>query len=150
MATLLLLRLAEFTDRPSYRDAAEKTLVLFAKHMHSAPHVVPQMLCALDFYLSKPKQIVIAGQPDAADTRAMLRAIRERFLPNKIVLLADDRLTQVLPYAKDMKMVDGKATTYVCVNYACQLPTSDLSQMLALLLPVHPQDQPDDRKHQRQ
>ncbi len=151
MATLLLLRLAQFTGggvaasvsdagrgkaagtaastplgNPPYREAAEKTLALFGKHMHKAPQVVPQMLCALDFYLSKPKQIVIAGKPDAADMRTMLRAIRERFLPNKIVLLADDRLTQWLPYAKDMKMVNGKATAYVCVNYACQLPTSDI------------------------
>ena len=129
MATLLLLRLAQFTDRAEYRAAAEKTLRLFGDHLHKAPHVVPQMLCALDFYLSKPKQIVIVGQPDAADTRTMLHAIHERFLPNKIVLLADDRLTPLLPYAKDMKMVDGKATAYVCVNYACQLPTTDLTQL---------------------
>ena len=155
MATLLLLRLAQFTDRADYRNVAEKTLRLFSSHLGKAPQVVPQMLCALDFYLSKPKQIVIAGKAEATDTIAMLRALHERYLPNAIVILADGgesqkALVKLLPFLETIKPMDGKATAYVCVNYACQLPTSDLSQMLALLLPVHPQDQPDDSKHQRQ
>jgi hypothetical protein len=42
VATLLLLRLAEFTDRPDYRQAAENTLSLFSSRMRSAPHIMPQ------------------------------------------------------------------------------------------------------------
>jgi uncharacterized protein YyaL (SSP411 family) len=125
IATLLLLRLAQFTDRQDYRQAAEKTLALFGSRMRSAPHIMPQMLCALDFYLAKPKQIIIAGKPDAA----MLKAVREKFLPNKIVALADDRLVKLMPYTKEMKPVDGKATAYVCVNYACKIPTTDVAQL---------------------
>jgi uncharacterized protein YyaL (SSP411 family) len=138
MATLLLLRLAQFTDRAQYRDAAEKTLKLFGDHLHKAPHVVPQMLCALDFYLGKPKQIVIAGKSDGEDTRAMLRAVGEHYLPNKILLFADGgeqqkTLAKLLPFLKTIKPVDGKATAYICVNYACQLPTTDVAVMLKQL-----------------
>ena len=138
MAALLLLRLAQFTDRANYREAAEKTLQLFGDHLHKAPSTVPQMLCVLDFYLSKPKQIVIAGKADAADTRAMLRAVRERYLPNAIVILADGgesqkTLTKLLPFLETIKPMDGKATAYVCVNYACQLPTNDIDKLIALL-----------------
>ena len=155
MATLLSLRLAQFTDRADYRNVAEKTLQLFSGHLGKAPQVVPQMLCALDFYLSQPKQIVIAGKADAADTHAMSRALHERYLPNAVVILVEGgesqkALAKLLPFLETIKPLDGKATAYVCVNYACQLPTSDLSKMLALLLPVHPQDQPDGGKHQRQ
>jgi uncharacterized protein YyaL (SSP411 family) len=139
MATLLLLRLAQFTDRAQYREAAEKTLALFGDHLHKAPHVVPQMLCALDFYLSKPKQIVIAGKPDAADTHTMLRALGEKYLPNKILILADGGVRQKtlakhLPFLETIKSVEGKATAYVCVNYACQLPTTEPEIMLRQLL----------------
>ncbi len=138
MAALLLLRLAQFTDRANYRDAAAKTLQLFGDHLRKAPGTVPQMLCVLDFYLSKPKQIVIAGKADAADTRAMLRAVRERYLPNAIVIMADGSesqktLAKLLPFLETIKPVDGRATAYVCVNYACQLPTSDLSKLAELL-----------------
>jgi uncharacterized protein YyaL (SSP411 family) len=145
MATVLLLRLVQFTDRSDYRNAAEKTLQLFSGHLAKAPQVVPQLLCALDFYLSKPKQIVVAGKADAADTRVLLRALHEQYLPNAIVILAEGdesqkSLVKLMPFLETIKPLDGKATAYVCVNYACQLPTSDLSKMLALLLPVHPQN----------
>jgi uncharacterized protein YyaL (SSP411 family) len=155
MATLLLLRLAQFTDRAVYHNAAEKTLQLFGGHLSRAPQVVPQLLCALDFYLSQPKQIVIAGKADAAGTQAMLRALHERYLPNAIVILAESgelqkSLVKLLPFLETIKPMDGKATAYVCVNYACQLPTSDLSKMVSLLLPANPQDEPDGGKHQRQ
>jgi uncharacterized protein YyaL (SSP411 family) len=138
MAALLLLRLAQFTDRARYRDAAEKTLQLFSDHLHKAPSTVPQMLCVLDSYLSKPKQIVIAGKADAKDTRAMLRAIHERYLPNAIAILADGgdsqkTLAKLLPFLETIKPINGKSTAYVCVNYACQLPTNDIDKMIALL-----------------
>jgi len=138
MATLVSLRLAEFADNNRNRQAAEKTLGLFGEHMHKAPYAIPQMLCALDFALSQPKQIVIAGKPDAADTRAMLFAVRERYLPNKILIFADDgaapkALTKLLPFLETIKPIDGKATAYVCVNYACQLPTTDVNAMVRLL-----------------
>lgn len=123
MATLLLLRLAEFTDRDDYRKAAERTLTLFAPRLRSAPHVMPQMLCALDFALGKTKQIVIAGEP--ADK--LLRVIRQRYLPGKIVLRAGTG------WSKEMKPIAGKATAYVCVNHACQLPTTDPAQLEKLL-----------------
>jgi hypothetical protein len=138
MAALLLLHLAEFTDRANYRDAAEKTLQLFSDHLHKAPSTVPQMACALDFYLSKPKQIVIAGKADAVDTRAMLRAIHEHYLPNTIVILVDGgesqkTLTKFLPFLETIKPINGKATAYVCVNYTCQLPTNDRGKFTELL-----------------
>ena len=138
MAALLLLRLAQFTDRNSYRDAAEKTLQLFNAHLRKVPSTVPQMLCVLDSYLGRSKQVVIAGKAEAADTRAMLRAIHDRYLPNAIVILVDGgksqkTLAKLLPFLETMKPIDGHATAYVCVNYACQLPTKDIDKMLELL-----------------
>jgi uncharacterized protein YyaL (SSP411 family) len=87
------------------------------------------MLCALDLYLSKPRQIIIAGAPNDA----MLRAVREKFLPNKIVAHADEQLVKLMPYVKEMKLVDGKATAYVCENFVCQLPTNDPEALRNLL-----------------
>jgi len=144
MATLLLLRLAQFgveaavpAAPTTYRDAAEKTLALFGEHMRKAPQVVPQMLCALDSCLNVPKQIVIAGQPGAEDTQAMLLVIRGRHLPNKVVLIVDDQLKKLLPYTNDMKMLEGKATAYVCANFTCQLPTTDLMELQKSLESTH-------------
>jgi uncharacterized protein len=138
VAAMNLLRLAEMTGRKELREKADQTLAAFAHRLETIPEAMPQMLAALDFSLSKPKQIIIAGEPAAGDTRALLRLVRERFIPNKILLLADGGdgqrvLARWLPFIEGMSRLNGRATAYVCENYACQLPTSD-PQSLARLL----------------
>ena len=68
----------------------------------------------------------------------MLRLVHDRFMPNKILLLADGgpaqvQLAQWLPFIKSMDRRGGKATAYVCEDYACKLPTSDLQTAARLL-----------------
>jgi hypothetical protein len=43
------------------------------------------MMSALDFSLAKHKQIVIAGAPGADDTRALLRVVWQRYIPNRVL-----------------------------------------------------------------
>ena len=117
IAVRLLLRLALLTDRTDFREAAERTLTLFGPRMNSTAQAVPEMLCALDFALGKPQQIVIAGEPAAPDTQALLRVVRRGYRPNQVVMLARDQSTP-------RPMINGKATAYVCVDRTCRLPTT--------------------------
>ncbi|MDZ7343594.1 MAG: thioredoxin domain-containing protein, partial [candidate division KSB1 bacterium] len=138
IAVLNLLRLAQMLDKKEWWDMAEKTLRLFGNRLQEIPHAMPQMLAAAEFSIDKPKQIIIAGKPEAPDTRAMLRAMHDRFIPNKILLLADQSAGQAylrrrLPLIDSLIMIDGKATAYICENYACQLPTTDIRVMATLL-----------------
>ena len=126
IAVRLLLRLALLTDRADFREAAERTLTLFGPRMNSTAHAVPEMLCALDFALGKPLQIVIAGEPTAPDTQALLRVVRRRYRPNQVVMLARDQSTP-------RPMVNGKATAYVCVDRTCRLPTTDPVELEKLI-----------------
>jgi uncharacterized protein YyaL (SSP411 family) len=133
VAVLNLLRLSQMTGNRDHDDKAERTLRLFAAQLH-VPQAMPQMLAAADFYLDRPKQIVIAGRRGSQDTKAMLRAVHERFMPNKVVLLADggsgqQELGELLPFIKDVRMLDGRATAYVCEKYLCQLPTNSIEIM---------------------
>lgn len=143
IATLNLLRLSQMLDEKPFREMAEQTLTAFGGRLQQAPNAMPQMMVALDFSLSKPKQIVIAGKPNAADTRAMLRAVHEHFIPAKILLLADGAggqafLGQRLEFIQDVKPLDGKTTAYVCENYVCHTPTPDLSKFAGLLVSKRP------------
>ncbi len=133
-----LLRLAQMLDRPDWREVAEKTLQAFARRLEKMPHAAPQTLAAMDFMLDKPKQIIIAGKPHADDAKILLQAVHERFIPNKILLLADGGegqkyLSGKLPIVESMTMIGGKATAYVCENYACQLPVNEGKALAALL-----------------
>ena len=89
VATLNLLRLAQYTDRKDFQAMAEKTLKAFGTNLKESPRSRPQMLVALDDALTEPRQIVIAGKPEAADTLAMFTALHEHFIPVKTVMFAD-------------------------------------------------------------
>jgi uncharacterized protein YyaL (SSP411 family) len=138
IAALNLLRLSQMTDSRELRDKAEKTIAAFAGRLSKFPAAMPQMLVAFEFHLGKPKQIVLAGKPDAADTRAMLKEVHGRYMPNKIVLLADrtagqEFLADRVAFLKSVGTIQGKATAYVCENFVCQLPTNDLAVLRRLL-----------------
>ena len=129
VAALNLLRLAQITDKQDYRDKSQKTLQAFGTTLKESPRAMPYMLCALDYALSDPRQIVIAGQKDAADTKALLKVLHDRFIPVKVVMLADSsnqtELSKLASSISGMKPVNGKATAYVCVHFVCKRPTND-------------------------
>ena len=86
---IALLRLARMTDREDFRAAAQRTLEAFGEKLRAAGAGLPQMLVALDLALGKPMEIVLAG-PRSDGFKAMLAAIRRRFLPRAVILRAED------------------------------------------------------------
>jgi uncharacterized protein YyaL (SSP411 family) len=81
---------------------------------------------------------VIAGKAGAPDTRALVDEFNRRYLPGDQLLLASEgesqkRLAGLAPFTATLKPKDGKATAYVCIDYACRLPTTDRATFAAQL-----------------
>jgi uncharacterized protein YyaL (SSP411 family) len=138
VSALNLFRLAQIAERPAFHDRAVKTLAAFSPQMSKAPTSVPQMLCALDASLAKPRQIVIAGKRGADDTRAMLREVHAHYLPGKLLLLADGAdgqkwLGERLGFLRTVDLIDGHAAAFVCENFVCQLPVPEPQKLRELL-----------------
>jgi uncharacterized protein YyaL (SSP411 family) len=127
MALLDLLRLAHLTDRAGYRDGAARTLQALMPKMANQPVAVPQMLVALDYSLAAKREVVIVGEPSV-----FLRELRGRFLPHTVTMVLGSG-SQFFPGAADMRQIGGQPTAYVCQDYACQLPTNDLTKFVELL-----------------
>ncbi len=135
-----LLRLGHLTSDAELVHEAKGVLRAHARLMTSAPTSVTAMLSALDYTLGPSSEVFIAGSPQAADTKAMLRALRSTYLPNSVTFLrpvtpartkAPD--TMLLPRLTPYAMVDNKATAYVCEDFACKAPTTDVATMLRQL-----------------
>jgi len=138
VALMNLLRLAEFTDRADFRESAEKTLAAFAPRLTVAPVALPQMLAACEFRSGEPRQIIVVGEKNGADTRALLRTLYSRFVPHRITLLVDSPATRQalavrLPTIASMEAIEGRASAYVCRNYTCQLPVSEPERFAELI-----------------
>ena len=129
VAVLALLRLAAITDRKNYAVAAEKTLHLLAQRLHELPQAVPLLLLVLDFYLNPPRRIVIAGDVNQPEARALLRAAHSVYQPNKVVL---GNSGAVDDFTKSLPAQDGPVV-YLCTGTACQPPTRDAKAIKSFL-----------------
>jgi uncharacterized protein YyaL (SSP411 family) len=138
VAMLNLIRLGRITANSDLEQKAAKIGEVFSRVIKQYPSAFTQLLVALDFGIGPSYEVVIAGDSKADDTAAMLEALRKQFLPNKVVLFRASEngaadISRFAEYAKNHRSLNGKATAYVCLNYECQLPTTDVGEMLELL-----------------
>jgi uncharacterized protein YyaL (SSP411 family) len=138
VAALNLLRLPQLRGDQKMTGRARKTIDAFAATLSHFPSAMPQMLVALDYSLSKPRQIVIAGKKDAPETKALLKEVHRYFLPKTVLLLADGDEGQKYLGEKNeairaMSPIDGKPAAYVCQNFTCKAPVTDAKQLAELL-----------------
>jgi len=137
-AMLDLLRLAGMTGKAEFEARAHQLSRAFAQRVERVPLGHTFLLSALDFALGPSREVVIVGNPAGSDTMEMLRALRRRFLPNKVILFkpageASPELLGVAPFLVDMTAVGDVATAYVCRGQRCELPTTQVDRMIDML-----------------
>jgi len=138
VALLNLLRMHFLTGRQELRERADKLIEAFAPQVARDPAAYTSFLCSVDFNIGPGAQIVIVGERGREDSEEMLRALRRSYLPNKVLIFKSIHGDQVLlqrivPFIKEHKPVDGKATCYICSNFSCAQPTTNSIRMLETL-----------------
>ena len=120
-----LLRLHRITGREEFLASARNLIGNFQQRLASAPFGMPQMLCAAEFDVAPPREIVIAGELDSN----MSNLIWREFDPNRVVLHASAELVRWQPQVAEMR---GPAV-YICQNFACREPARDAEHLEPLL-----------------
>ena len=138
VAAVNLVRLARMTGVTRYEELAERTINAFAAVVESAPDGFTHLLQALGLSLGPSYEVVIVGEEEAADTRALIRGLWTSYVPSKVVLFrsASTEAPEVATYSPFIEALgprDGKATAYVCKGQSCELPTHDVTEMLELV-----------------
>jgi uncharacterized protein len=99
---------------------------------------VPMMMAALSMYHAGLQQIVIVGQADGEDMRALAHAVAARYLPFAVVVPVapgerQAQLADLLPFVGSMTLRDGRATAYVCRAFTCRAPVTAPEALAAQL-----------------
>ncbi len=132
VASLALLKMAAICDNKEWKEAAGKTLRLFAAKMQQTPQGLPSMIASLDFSLQEPTRVVVAGDPASPECKALVRAAHGVYEPNKIVM---GTTGPVESFAASLKPAAGdQAQVYLCTGNSCQLPTSSPEKVKEMLL----------------
>ena len=133
-----LQRLGTLLDRADWTRKAARVFEYYGRRLEPYASAMPRMLTAMDLERATPRHVVVAGDPRAADTRAMVRTFEQRFLPDDLLMVVDGgesqkRLARLAPFVAPLARQNGRATAYVCVGYSCRLPTTDLTTFAAEL-----------------
>jgi hypothetical protein len=133
-----LLKLGRITANSAYEEYAAGIGRPISEAVKQQQTMYVHLISALDFAAGPSYELVIAGEAGAGDTHEMIRAVHVRYLPHKVLIYRETggKLPEIVKYAEYTRYqedVDGRAAAYVCENFACRKPTSDIDQMLALL-----------------
>lgn len=133
VAVAVLLRLSLLTGEMRYRELSEQVLKSMKPLMMRAPSAFGHLLCALDFYLASPYEIALVSGPDAADAKQLVQAVFRRYLPNRVVAFGKSGAPSSVRLLEGRTSLNDKATAYVCRNFYCEAPVTDVAQLEAQL-----------------
>jgi uncharacterized protein len=122
MLAFVLLRLARLWGDDELERRAVSVLRLVAPAMARVPGAFAWALCALDLYLSPPRELAVAGPVDSAVARAAL----DGFQPRTVVAIGP---SEEVPLLAGKGLVDGKAAVYACERFVCRAPVTDAAML---------------------
>ncbi len=136
VSILNLLRIGRITGNSDYEKKASLIIKTFSTVIENSPQAFTQTLTALEFAFGPSKEIIISGEKDSLTTKDMLKIIREEFIPNKIVILSskeNDQIEIISPLLKEYSPADNQTAVYICENYKCNLPVTNVEQLTTML-----------------
>ena len=129
VAASVLLRLGILTDNEHYRNLAVSVFREVADSARKYPSGFGYALSGLDFLLSTPKEVAIIAA-EQSTLKTFVRAAWDKYLPNKVVasaLSGDSDAIGSVVLLQNRNLVQGKTAAYVCQNYTCKEPVTEIA-----------------------
>lgn len=136
-AAMALLKLSKFTGKVEggYAEKAEASMKSLVPLMEQSPAAVTSWLNAVEFLTAKAQEVIVIGDREDSAVVDLLKEARTRYSPNTVFggASAEPGVAEKSPLLQGRKLVDRKATAYVCENYACKLPVTSATELAELL-----------------
>lgn len=138
MAASNLIRLARLTGDQRLEDYAHRQFKAFSKTVSQIPAGHTHFLMAVMFASYPGREVVITTESKSPEAREMINIIHRMFLPNSVShFYSQDEdgaeLVKIVPFLEGQKPVEGKAAAYICENFACQAPVTDIGEFRQML-----------------
>ncbi len=137
IALLNLLKLSRITGDSTLEEKAFQIANLFANQINKMPSAFSQTLTGLDFGFGESLEIIVIGEADDKQTKEFLEYFRTEFIPNKIILFKephDQELAKIAPFSESQTQIDHKTTVYICRNFVCERPVTNLEEIKNLII----------------
>lgn len=135
-AVLNMLRLSHLTPVYEFEDKIQKLFKNFASEVNSFPTAYSFLLCGILFYKYPTRQIILSAGDNTEDTKKAVALINKKYNPFSISLLyshLNENLENIFPSIRDYLAVRGKTTVYICENFTCHKPVTDVNSLKNML-----------------
>jgi hypothetical protein len=136
VAAYTLLRLARLTGRVDYEKVASEIFQAATGLLERAPEAATFLLTAYDMSLGPSYEVVVVGERGEPAVEEALRALSRIYRPGLVVLHRPPEpgeLGGLVPYMVGLKPIGRGATIYLCSNFRCDRPTTNLQEVLERL-----------------
>jgi uncharacterized protein len=127
-AAMNLFRLSSLTGDEAHMQRGRRAIAAFRNRWESAPHAMPQLLCAFESALEAPRHVVITGRPGSPEFAALAAVVHERLGPRRTLVALDGIagarawFAARSPWLANMGAQDHAPAAYVCEEFVCRAP----------------------------
>jgi uncharacterized protein YyaL (SSP411 family) len=116
-----LIKLGDVCNEKKWTDIAESVLHSYYARALENPFAFSNLINALDLFLERPTEIVLAG----ADVAQFTRAIGDIYLPNRMIIHAQTAPPLLRELTRDKNEINGVSAAYICRDFSCDKPETD-------------------------
>jgi len=135
IALMDLVLLEKITGEEKYEETIEKMIKAFSGKVSNNPGQFTMFLSGLQSWWSKGKEIVLVGKE--SEIEGFIDILREIFLSNSVVIVKDEdnreELEDIIKFTSSMEKIDGEATAYICENFTCKEPITEIAKFKEIL-----------------
>lgn len=130
VATLNMLRLARLSANSELENEAYRQFDAFAAKVKTIESAHAYFMTALLYSKVPGKDIILSGEEQDEEIKAMIKEINSTYLPFATVVLntSHEGLNSINAEISAHKALKGKATAYICENFTCKEPVTDLQK----------------------
>ncbi|MCK5074820.1 MAG: thioredoxin domain-containing protein, partial [Calditrichia bacterium] len=132
------LKISKLTGDTKWEELSHKIVEKAAFTINRWPSGLTMLLSAMQLTSVQSMEIVIVGEPGNKETKEILKYINKQFLPDKVIILKTKNnskaLAKIAPYTENYEKVNNKTTVYICRNYQCQQPVTNIKELSKLLI----------------
>ncbi|ULO09610.1 thioredoxin domain-containing protein [Paenibacillus sp. 19GGS1-52] len=138
VAAKVLWKLAAVTQDVELKGIAERTAGVLGAAASAYPTGYAIYLQALLAMVGGGKEWVLSGKHDDPALHGMLAQFQQAYMPDAALLVkwegtgAED-IVKLLPHLADKPSIHGAATAYVCRDFACREPITNVEAVRELL-----------------
>ncbi len=128
-----LIKLYSFTNTAQYIEIVDSNIKHFANTINQMPNAYTMFASNLFSFFKNGKELIIYDENDS-DSNDIINQINLRFIPDltliKITKNNRENLIELLPHLKNYNSINGKTAYYLCSNFVCKKPETDIKKVI--------------------